>query len=45
GEHGVGRGKRDYLADELDDHTLDAMRDVKALFDPEGILNPGKVFR
>jgi len=45
GEHGVGRGKRDYLADELADETLDAMRDVKDLFDPEGILNPGKVFR
>lgn len=42
GEHGVGLGNRDLLAAE---HPvgLDYMRGIKALFDPHGIMNPGKV--
>ncbi|GAA5534292.1 FAD-binding oxidoreductase [Deinococcus aluminii] len=42
GEHGVGLRKRAYLRAEHGD-ALDVMRDVKALFDPGGLLNPGKV--
>lgn len=42
GEHGVGLRKRGYLRAEHGD-ALDVMRDVKALFDPRGLLNPGKV--
>ncbi|WP_102126276.1 FAD-binding oxidoreductase [Deinococcus planocerae] len=42
GEHGVGLRKRAYLRAEHGD-ALDVMRDVKALFDPRGLLNPGKV--
>ena len=44
GEHGVGVGKRGYLADEYDPAVLSTMRDVKDAFDPNGILNPGKIF-
>ncbi len=42
GEHGIGSEKRHFVGRELDDDTLAMMRDVKSLFDPRGILNPGK---
>jgi D-lactate dehydrogenase (cytochrome) len=42
GEHGVGLGKRRYLADEHGD-ALPLMRGLKQLADPNGILNPGKI--
>lgn len=42
GEHGVGLHKRAYVAQEHAG-TLDLMRGVKALFDPSGLLNPGKI--
>ncbi|MEI7705782.1 MAG: FAD-linked oxidase C-terminal domain-containing protein [Deltaproteobacteria bacterium] len=44
GEHGVGLAKRDFLAYEQGDAVLALERRVKALFDPLGILNPGKMF-
>jgi len=43
GEHGMGLGNRRYAAREHG-AALDLMRGVKALFDPEGILNPGKIW-
>ncbi|MEK7774974.1 MAG: FAD-linked oxidase C-terminal domain-containing protein [Candidatus Zixiibacteriota bacterium] len=43
GEHGIGTAKRPYLAWEFDPPTLDAMRAMKAVFDPAGLLNPGKL--
>jgi glycolate oxidase len=42
GEHGVGTLKRPWLAAELGEPALDLHRRVKAVFDPAGILNPGK---
>jgi glycolate oxidase len=44
GEHGVGLLKRDWLARELGPVGLELQRGVKAVFDPLGLLNPGKVF-
>lgn len=44
GEHGVGVGKIPYLAVEHHD-TLSWMIAIKQLFDPNGILNPGKLFQ
>lgn len=44
GEHGIGLLKRRWLRDELGDDQLELQREVKAVFDPLGILNPGKVF-
>ena len=43
GEHGIGRVKRDYLPLAVDAGALGLMHAVKAAFDPDGILNPGKV--
>ena len=42
GEHGVGIEKRDYVGWEVDAATLAQMQALKRLFDPKGILNPGK---
>src|SRR3954469_14381121 len=43
GEHGVGMGKQASLRAELGDDVIDVMRDIKKLFDPENLMNPGKV--
>lgn len=42
GEHGVGIDKRAYVAWEIDAPTLSLMHEVRRVFDPAGILNPGK---
>ncbi|WP_375385379.1 FAD-binding oxidoreductase [uncultured Microbacterium sp.] len=44
GEHGIGVLKRRWLADELGDDQWQLQRDIAKVFDPAGILNPGKVF-
>ncbi|MGH2461536.1 MAG: FAD-binding oxidoreductase [Chloroflexota bacterium] len=43
GEHGIGLLKREFLPNNLDPNALALMRKIKQAFDPEGILNPGKV--
>jgi len=43
GEHGIGIGKRKFMEKEHG-KSLEWMRKIKALFDPHGILNPGKIF-
>jgi D-lactate dehydrogenase len=43
GEHGIGLAKRDFLTQALDPTELALMRAIKAQFDPDGILNPGKL--
>ena len=43
GEHGIGSGKMEHLRKEHGD-SLPFMRGIKALADPDGILNPGKIF-
>ena len=44
GEHGVGREKRAYVGREIDAATLALMKQIKLVFDPNAILNPGKLF-
>ena len=44
GEHGVGLTRRRYLPMALDEAQIEIMRSIKAAFDPNGILNPGKIF-
>jgi glycolate oxidase len=43
GEHGLGTEKRKYFVELEDPVKLDLMRRIKTAFDPNGILNPGKV--
>lgn len=43
GEHGIGIGKRKFMADEHGDAAWSLMGDIKRTFDPAGILNPGKM--
>lgn len=43
GEHGIGLIKREFMPLALQPSTLNLMRGVKAAFDPDGILNPGKL--
>lgn len=44
GEHGIGLTKRDQLPMEQSETLLELQRRLKATFDPQGIMNPGKVF-
>ena len=44
GEHGVGVEKRDLMGTMFSDEDLDHQQRLKCAFDPEGRLNPGKVF-
>lgn len=43
-EHGVGMTKRDYLGYSRSPEEIALMKAIKAVFDPNGIMNPGKIF-
>jgi glycolate oxidase len=44
GEHGIGVLKAPYLPLEQSAELIDLQKDLKRVFDPEGLLNPGKIF-
>jgi glycolate oxidase len=44
GEHGVGITKAAYIEKEIGSVELNLMKKIKKVFDPKGILNPGKIF-
>ncbi len=44
GEHGVGLAKKPFLRKAIGDLNLDVMKRIRTAFDPNGILNPGKMF-
>jgi glycolate oxidase len=43
GEHGIGHKRRDYMRLVVSDVQLDIMQKIKLAFDPNNILNPGKI--
>lgn len=44
GEHGIGLVQKGYIGIALKEANLSLMRGIKQVFDPHGILNPGKIF-
>ncbi len=44
GEHGIGLVQKSYMDIAFPEVTLNIMRNIKKVFDPKGILNPGKMF-
>lgn len=44
GEHGIGYVQKNYMPIMFNQVELDLMKGIKAVFDPKGILNPGKIF-
>jgi glycolate oxidase len=44
GEHGIGYVQKNYMDIAFNQTQMDLMKGIKNLFDPNGILNPGKIF-
>ena len=44
GEHGIGLVKKPFLSLALEEAQIELMKGIKKVFDPNGILNPGKIF-
>ena len=44
GEHGIGCEKSQYIINAVDPVCLNAMKQIKKMFDPKNILNPNKIF-
>jgi glycolate oxidase len=44
GEHGIGLVQKDYLDIVFNSTQMELMKKIKVAFDPNGIMNPGKVF-
>ena len=43
GEHGIGHAKKEYLRESVGDTAIGLMAGIARVFDPKGILNPGKI--
>jgi FAD/FMN-containing dehydrogenase/Fe-S oxidoreductase len=43
-EHGVGIARTEYMRDQVGDELLGVLREIKRMFDPKNIFNPGKIF-
>jgi glycolate oxidase len=43
GEHGIGSLRKDYLSMVMSNEQIELMKQIKKAFDPDNILNPGKV--
>ena len=44
GEHGIGFVQKDYMDIAFSQTQLQLMKGIKSIFDPNGVLNPGKIF-
>jgi glycolate oxidase len=44
GEHGIGLVQKPYIGIAIGEVQLELMRGIKRVFDPHGIMNPGKIF-
>jgi len=44
GEHGVGMARTEFMEDHIGPELMNVMREIKALYDPKGLMNPGKIF-
>lgn len=44
GEHGIGYAKKGYLCEQFGKTQIELMKGIKAVFDPENLLNPGKIW-
>jgi glycolate oxidase len=44
GEHGIGLVQKPYMSVVMPEFQLELMRKIKSVFDPKGLLNPGKIF-
>jgi glycolate oxidase len=44
GEHGIGLEKKKYMKQAMSPRAIDLLRGIKKVFDPDGILNPGKIW-
>ena len=43
-EHGIGQLRREELQKHKDFNEIETMKNIKKVFDPKNILNPGKIF-
>lgn len=44
GEHGIGLAKKEFMHLKYDNYYMDILKNIKKVFDPENIINPGKIF-
>lgn len=44
GEHGIGTAKRDFIEMEIGRQSMALQKRIKQAFDPDGVMNPGKIF-